>query len=1504
VPPALGAGVVHHLRGTYRVLTTDVADPGTRSRPDGPPDLAHTHDQVTDVLEVGGRWVRLHLPPGHHLVAGQTVELSGSGAGSTFDALSYRVLSAPLSVDTTDVTKTLVILAYWNSKDSVTKAKAADVVFTQGNAWWKEASYGLTSLSGTVVDWVKISDPGDCRANGDVLMSRARTKAQELIGSLTSFERTIVYFPYCSYAAGAAGWAYVPGTRVWLNGYMDKRVSIHEQGHNYGLLHAHAYHCSSGGKYVTLGGSCSYDEYGDDFDAMGGSELVGHYNAAEKQRLGWMSGRVSTLSASGTYTLPPLERTGTGVRALKFTIGTRTYWLEHRTATGQDKNFPAGGQGILVHLLQSGVGDGGSLLLDNQPTSSGSWDADAASLVKGATWTTPDANPVRISFLGTTTTGAQVKVTFNAPPATVPSAPVSIAAKAGDGSALVSWGTAADNGSSLTGYVVTYIRSGTTTVLSKTVSSNAGTLRSTTLTGLVNGASYSVRVAAVNAVGTGAKSAAATVTPQIQVPTVVLTAPTAGATVLSDVLNAAATATPNSTSKQAISTVDLYLDGRYAGSDWTSPYAVPLELGDTPDGTHTLQAWATDANNRVGRSAVVSFTLKKPRPTATIVATATEGTVMHVTVDAQPGKPTSTISDVTLTYDNGEFAVARYALPSGQSVFDWDTRYVPGGDHTLVASVTDSEYLSGRSAPYAVSVTHPTPQVTLTNPTSGATAYGNFLVQGTTAAGIGGTAPQYVEVFADTNNWVGNASVDEVTGAYEVPVQAYFLTPGDHTLTARVTDLDGFTGTSAVVPFTFALPAPTVTVTSPVSGATVYADQPDGTMLVTTVPAPAPQTASPVSYVEVLVDGQSVAAAYGPDDPDHPEGTWTARVPGTSLVAGTRSLMAVVHDTDGYSGASVLLTVNVVVPSPSAALTAPADLSTHTSTFSATATAAPSTTSNAAVSYVEFLLDGTSVGADYDGSDGWAADIDPSQYDSRSHQLVARAVDVAGYTGPSPARTITFDTPGPAATIASPSAGAAVVVADLAVGPEVDGTVAVATDATPLTVAWLEVDGAMVDSVSAPPAGPVTFHAPYVQPGARTVAIAVQDELGRTRRSVARSFTVLTRPSAPYAGVTGGDGLLSVQWYAPYDLGGSTIASYALRLYAGDADTSVATPLQVVTLQAPQIVPSAPEQSYDFTAVVPGTAYQVTVTATTAAALVSDPSPPGYGVPYDATPPQPVAALSAVGTTAGVTLTWTGSSSADVVAQDLYVEEGSVASLGVAPVELPAGTRSRAVSGLVLTSDKVLSLVTRDASGNVSSAVSAVVRATTLTLTRSAATITYGGASTLTAKLTQSTGGTAVGGAKVALQQRKKGTTTWAALSTLTTSSTGVAALAVKPVRSTEYRALYAGTTGRLSRTSATTAVLVAPRITSSWSVTSIRLGSASYLRAAVSPTHAGQAVYVQRYSSGAWRTIATVTLSSTSAISYRYVPKVKGTYSYRVYHPADSDHVAATGPVVNLAVG
>jgi hypothetical protein len=1503
VPPALGPGVVHHLRGTYRVLTTDVADAGARTRPTGPPDLAHTHDQLTDVVEVNGRWVKVHLPRGHRLVPGQTVELSGSGAGSSFEATSYQALSAAQSVDTTDVTKTLVILAYWDAKDSVTKSKAADVVFTQGNVWWKEASYGLTSLSGTVVDWVKISDPGNCYSNGDVLMSRARSKAQALIGSLSSFERTIVYFPFCAGAAGAAGWAYVPGTSVWLNGYMDKRVSIHEQGHNYGLLHAHSYHCTSGSTPVTLGGSCSYDEYGDDYDAMGGSELVGHFNAAEKNRLGWMSSRVSTLTGSGTYTLPPLERTGSGVRALKFTVGTRTYWLEHRTATGQDKNFPAGGQGILIHLLQSGVGDGGSLLLDNQPTSSGAWGADPASLPKGATWTTPGPNPVRIAFTGTTTAGAVVKVTFDAPPATAPAAPASVTAKAGDTTALVSWGTAVDNGASLTGYVVSYVKAGTSTVLTKTVSSPAGAVRSTTLTGLANGVAYQVQVAATNSVGTGPKSVAASVTPQIQVPTVVLTSPTAGGNVLSDVLNAAATATPNTTSKMAISAVDFYLDGRYADSAWSSPYTAPIDLFDVPDGTHTLQAWATDANNRVGRSAVVSFTLKKPRPTATIVSTTTTGSVLHVTVDAQPGKPTSTISDVTLTYDNGEFAVARYSLPAGQSVLDWDTRYVPSGAHTLVASVTDSEYLSGRSAPYAIAVTHPTPQVTVTSPTDASTVWGNFTVQGTTAAGEGGTAPQYVEVFADNNAWIGSASPDPVTGAFEIPVQAYSLTPGDHTLTARVTDADGFTGTSALVPFAFALPAPTVALTSPTTGSTVYADQPDGTMLVTTVPAPAPQTASAISYVEVLLDGQSIGAAYGPDDADHPEGTWTARVPGTSLVAGAHSLMAVVHDADGYSGASLLVPVTVVVPSPTSALTAPADGSTHTATFTAAATAVPSTTSNAAVSYVEFRLDGTVIGADYDGSDGWSADIDPNQYDSRSHQLTARAVDVAGYAGPSSPRTITFNTPGPAASITAPSAGADVVVADLQTGPAVDGTVARASDDTPLSLAWLEVDGYMVDSVPTPTAGPITFHAPYVTPGARTVAIAVQDDLGRTRRSLPRTVTVLTKPSQPYVSVTGGDGVLSAQWYRPYDLGGSTVASYTLRRYAGDADTSVATPLQTVTLQAPQIDPTAAEQTYDFVGMTPGTPYQVTVTATTAAGLASDPSYPGYGTPYDATPPQPVTGLTAVGTTAGVVLSWTGSGSPDVSAQDLYVEEGSVPMLGVTPTELAPSARTRTITGLTVTSDKVLSLVTRDASSNQSSVVSVVVRAASLTLTRSLGTVTYGGATTLTVKLTQTTGGTAVGGAKVALQQRKKGTTTWAALSTLTTSSTGAAALAVKPVRNTEYRAVYAGTTGRFGRLSSTVAVLVKPKVTSAWSATSIRLGGASYLKAVVSPSHAGQVVYVQRYSSGAWRTIATLKLSTSSAISYRYVPKVKGTYSYRVSKPADSDHVATTGPTVKLAV-
>jgi alpha-tubulin suppressor-like RCC1 family protein len=89
-------------------------------------------------------------------------------------------------------------------------------------------------------------------------------------------------------------------------------------------------------------------------------------------------------------------------------------------------------------------------------------------------------------------------------PAAVPSAPSTPVVQAGSSSLVVSWIAPADNGSPITGSVVTVHRGA---VLEKTqVFANAATTQ--TVTGLADGTSYTVRVAATNAVGTGAPSPA------------------------------------------------------------------------------------------------------------------------------------------------------------------------------------------------------------------------------------------------------------------------------------------------------------------------------------------------------------------------------------------------------------------------------------------------------------------------------------------------------------------------------------------------------------------------------------------------------------------------------------------------------------------------------------------------------------------------------------------------------------------------------------------------------------------------------------------------------------------------------------------------------------------------------------------------------------------------------------------------------------------------------------
>ena len=114
---------------------------------------------------------------------------------------------------------------------------------------------------------------------------------------------------------------------------------------------------------------------------------------------------------------------------------------------------------------------------------------------------------------GAKMTGANLAVAYLPNAIRLPGVPTPVAATAGDGSVSLSWSAPfGDGGLAITGYRVEYkaLSAGSWSVFAVA----ASTARAATVTGLVNGTSYVLRVSAVNSQGAGAAAApASAVTP-------------------------------------------------------------------------------------------------------------------------------------------------------------------------------------------------------------------------------------------------------------------------------------------------------------------------------------------------------------------------------------------------------------------------------------------------------------------------------------------------------------------------------------------------------------------------------------------------------------------------------------------------------------------------------------------------------------------------------------------------------------------------------------------------------------------------------------------------------------------------------------------------------------------------------------------------------------------------------------------------------------------------------
>jgi hypothetical protein len=380
------------------------------------PDLVHSEEGHEHILVPG---------QGHHLAAGAKIRVSGELDADAIHVESFDVVAGDAddlgtsseALIAPSVRKVAVILANFtnNTSQPITAAGAADLVFVgaqSSNAYFKEESFGIRSLvgklspTGDVFGWYTIA-PGATACNYSGWGNSARAAAQSAGVDLSGYDHIIHYFPRTA-ACGWSGVGQVPGKYTWINGSGAQTIS-HELGHNFGSHHASTLVCTSNGSRVTIGGSCTVNEYGHPFDVMGSGYR--HMTVFNKGRIGFLEPENTVnVAADGTFSIAPLETKSTQIQSLRIPIdGSSAYYVEFRQPFGFD-NFSSTSSVVNGVLITRAPLSYSTLerpaLLDMVPSTSTFTDA---SLRVGATFTDATSGiSVRLNSISSTAANVTV----------------------------------------------------------------------------------------------------------------------------------------------------------------------------------------------------------------------------------------------------------------------------------------------------------------------------------------------------------------------------------------------------------------------------------------------------------------------------------------------------------------------------------------------------------------------------------------------------------------------------------------------------------------------------------------------------------------------------------------------------------------------------------------------------------------------------------------------------------------------------------------------------------------------------------------------------------------------------------------------------------------------------------------------------------------------------------------------------------------------------------------
>jgi hypothetical protein len=310
-------------------------------------------------------------------------------------------------------------------------------------------------------------------------------------------------------------------------------------------------------------------------------------------------------------------------------------------------------------------------------------------------------------------------------------------------------------------------------------------------TATASNGSHSLTAIARDAAGNVTTSAAIAVTVDNAPPTVAITAPAGGATVVGTI-----SITASASDNVAVIGVQFRLDGaNFGAEDTTAPYSVSWNTTTASEGSHSLTAIARDAAGNVTTSPAIVVTvdnIDEVPPTVAITAPAGGATVAGtISVNASASDNVAVVG-VQFRIDGANLGAEDTVAPYSVS---WNTTTASNGSHSVTAIARDAAGNTTTSAAVTVTVDNAPPTVTITAPVAGATVVGTTSI---TASASDNVAVVGVRFRLDGAN-LGN---EDTNPPYSVSWNTTTAAEGSHSLTAIARDAAGNLTTSPAIAVT------------------------------------------------------------------------------------------------------------------------------------------------------------------------------------------------------------------------------------------------------------------------------------------------------------------------------------------------------------------------------------------------------------------------------------------------------------------------------------------------------------------------------------------------------------------------------------------------------------------------------------------------------------------------------------------------------------------------------